>query len=182
MPSNASPPMVYTEEAEIPRGASISRYIVVGVLGRGGTGTVYRAYDAHLNRTLAIKILHRELASREFGEEVSARMQREAQAMARLNHPNVVVVHDVGMFDDRIFLAMEFVDGATLREWLKGEHSLHERLATVVAAGLGLAAAHAAGLVHRDFKPDNVLVGRDGRVRVTDFGLARLADETEHEA
>jgi serine/threonine protein kinase/tetratricopeptide (TPR) repeat protein len=164
-------------EAEIARGQMIDRYIVVGVLGRGGMGTVYRAYDTQINRALAIKILHRDLARGDAAELVEVRMQREAQAMARLRHPNVVVVHDVGVFDRRVFLAMEFVDGGTLKEWLKSEHSLRERLGVLLSAGRGLAAAHAAGLIHRDFKPDNVLVGKDGRVLVTDFGLARIADE-----
>ncbi len=171
-----------TVEAEIAPGEVIGRYIVVGELGRGGMGTVYRAYDTQLNRTLAIKILHRELTWSEGADEVATRMQREAQAMARLTHPNVVVVHDVGTFDRRVFLAMEFVDGGTLRAWLKGEHSREERLAVLMSAGRGLAAAHAAGLIHRDFKPDNVLVGKDGRVLVTDFGIARLADDPDDEA
>ena len=140
-------------------------------------GTVYRAYDTQLNRTLAIKMLHRELAGGESADEIGVRMLREAQAMARLRHPNVVVVHDVGTFDHRVFLAMEFVDGGTLRDWLKEERTVGERLAVLMAAGRGLAAAHAAGLIHRDFKPDNVLVGRDGRVLVTDFGLARIEDQ-----
>ena len=156
-------------ETEIPRGEAIDRYVVVDVLGRGGMGTVYRAYDTQLNRTLAIKMLHRELAGGESADEIGVRMLREAQAMARLRHPNVVVVHDVGTFDHRVFLAMEFVDGGTLRDWLKEERTVGERLAVLMAAGRGLAAAHAAGLIHRDFKPDNVLVGRDGRVLVTDL-------------
>jgi serine/threonine protein kinase/tetratricopeptide (TPR) repeat protein len=174
----ASPPAV-TGEAEIAPGEVIGRYIVVGAVGHGGMGTVYRAYDTQLNRTLAIKILHRELTWSEGADEVALRMQREAQAMARLTHPNVVVVHDVGTFDRRVFLAMEFVDGGTLKQWLKGDHTRDERLAVMKAAGRGLAAAHAAGLIHRDFKPDNVLVGKDGRVLVTDFGIARLADDPE---
>src|ERR1700677_3735237 len=110
----ASPPAV-ASVVEIGPGEVIGRYIVVGVLGRGGMGTVYRAYDTQLNRTLAIKILHRELTWSEGADEVALRMQREAQAMARLTHPNVVVVHDVGTFDRRVFLAMEFVDGGTLK-------------------------------------------------------------------
>jgi len=102
-------------EADLAPGEVIGRYIVVGVLGRGGMGTVYRAYDTQLNRTLAIKILHGDLSQSEGAEELALRMQREAQAMARLRHPNVVVVHDVGTFQERVFLAMEFVDGGTLK-------------------------------------------------------------------
>jgi serine/threonine protein kinase/tetratricopeptide (TPR) repeat protein len=164
-------------EADLAPGEVIGRYIVVGVLGRGGMGTVYRAYDTQLNRTLAIKILHGDLSQSEGAEELALRMQREAQAMARLRHPNVVVVHDVGTFQERVFLAMEFVDGGTLKEWLRENPPRDERLRVLLAAGRGLAAAHAAGLIHRDFKPDNVLVGKDGRVLVTDFGIARIADE-----
>src|ERR1700749_2141552 len=112
MPSGPpSPPPI--DDAEIPRGSVIGRHVVVGVVGRGATGTVYKAFDTHLNRTLAIKILHREHAWREGGDPIELRMRREAQAMARLTHPNVVTVPDVGVFDQRIFIAMEFVDGGT---------------------------------------------------------------------
>jgi serine/threonine protein kinase len=179
MPRSDPPRPLLQDEAEIARGEMIGRHVIVGVLGRGATGTVYKAFDTHLNRTLAIKMLHREHAWRQGGAPIELRMQREAQAMARLSHPNVVVVHDVGVYDHRIFLAMEFVDGGTLKAWMRGEHTWRERLAVVMSAGRGLAAAHAAGLIHRDFKPDNVLVGKDGRVLVTDFGLARIADLAE---
>jgi len=164
-------------EVELPRGELIGRYVVVGLLGRGGMGTVYKAYDAQINRALAIKLLHRNLARGSAGDEIGARMLREARAMARLRHPNVALIHDVGVFEQRVFLALEFIDGGTLKQWLAREHSLQERLDALIAAGRGLAAAHAAGLVHRDFKPDNVLVGKDGHVVVTDFGIARLAED-----
>ncbi|HEY2514667.1 MAG TPA: serine/threonine-protein kinase, partial [Polyangiaceae bacterium] len=159
------------------RGASLGRYVVVDVIGRGGMGVVYAAYDTQLDRKLAIKLLRRDISRGEDAAEVESRMLREAQAMARLTHPNVVAVHDVGTFDHRVFLAMEYVDGWTLKEWVKPPRPWKEVLAALKAAGRGLAAAHAAGLVHRDFKPDNVLVGRDGRVAVTDFGLARMAGD-----
>src|SRR5207244_2288672 len=107
-----------------------------------------------------------------------ARMLREAQALARLAHPNVVAVYDVGAVDDHVFLAMELVDGETLAAWLRAaDRSWRQIVAVLAAAGQGLAAAHAANIVHRDFKPGNVLVGRDGRVRVLDFGLARAASD-----
>jgi tetratricopeptide (TPR) repeat protein len=166
-------------EETLPRGASLGRYVVVDVVGHGGMGVVYAAYDTQLDRKLAIKLLRRDVSNSDDAAEVQSRMFREAQAMARLTHPNVVAVFDVGTFDERVFLAMEFVDGWTLKEWLKTPRPWRERLAVLKAAGRGLAAAHAVGLVHRDFKPDNVLVGKDGRVLVTDFGLARMASPDE---
>jgi serine/threonine protein kinase/tetratricopeptide (TPR) repeat protein len=155
------------------RGATIGRYVILDVLGIGGMGVVYKAYDPELDRPVALKLLRGE------GKEASAfrsRLVREAQALARLSHPNVIAVHDVGTYDQNVFIAMEFVEGPTLRDWLRTEARSHPAiLAVVLAAGDGLAAAHGAGLVHRDFKPDNVIVGNDGRVRVLDFGLARAA-------
>ena len=159
---------------ELAYGRAIGRYLVLSVLGRGGMGVVYEAYDPVLDRRIAIKRL-REITD----DAVSAgraRMQREAQAIAQLSHPNVITVHDVGEHEGTMYIAMELVLGSTLREWQVGR-GWREIVARYGVAGRGLAAAHAAGLIHRDFKPDNVLVGRDGRVRVTDFGLARLARE-----
>jgi tetratricopeptide (TPR) repeat protein len=160
-------------------GAPIGRYRVHRKLGQGGMGVVYAAYDPQLDRQVAIKVLHRDR-----GGELEAqrlRLVREAQAMAKLSHPNVVTVHDVGMHEGQLFLAMELVDGVTLSVWLRERKRTRvEILRAFVHAGRGLAAAHAVGLVHRDFKPDNVLIARDARgghaidrVRVTDFGLAR---------
>ena len=147
----------------------IGRFTVVRELGAGGMGVVYVAYDEQLDRRVAVKLMRDAKAS----FEARARFEREAQAMARLTHPNVVTVHEVGTFEGQLFVAMEFVDGQDLRGWI-GEHdpSWAELLALFLAAGEGLAAAHEAGIVHRDFKPDNVLVGEDGRVCVADFGLA----------
>jgi tetratricopeptide (TPR) repeat protein len=151
----------------------LGRYLLIGSLGAGGMGIVYSAYDPQLDRKVAIKLL---LPGRG-GPREQARLLHEAQAMAKLDHPNVVAVHDVGEHDGRVYLAMEFVDGQTLGQWLrKARPSWTEALAMLVQAGRGLQAAHDAGLVHRDFKPDNVLIsdGTDGRrARVTDFGLAR---------
>ncbi|WP_317987852.1 serine/threonine-protein kinase [Hyalangium gracile] len=152
------------------------RYTVLDFLGQGGMGLVLAAYDARLDRRVALKLLrHRGVGSSSGGEE-RARLVREAQSMARLSHPNVVAVYDSGTLEDgSLFIAMEYVEGQTLRQWCAQQpRSWRQVLGTYLEAGRGLAAAHAAGLIHRDFKPDNVLVGRDGRARVTDFGLARV--------
>ena len=163
------------DDAYLDRGALVGRYVVLERIGEGGMGVVYGAYDPELDRKVAIKLLQARDGGSESGG-AQAWLLREAQALARLQHPNVVAVHDVGTLPgDRVFIAMELVEGKTLRKWLKGEQrSWREVVSVLVAAGQGLVAAHAAGLVHRDFKPDNVLVGNDGRVRVMDFGLARL--------
>src|SRR4051812_8285324 len=159
--------------ARLSPGATIGRYVVLDELGAGGMGVVYKAYDPELERPIALKLLHEEGRSGAFRE----RLLREAQALARLSHPHVVAIHDVGTFGESVFIAMEFVEGKTLRQWLQAEpRSRRAILDIFLAAGEGLAAAHAAGLIHRDFKPDNVMVGDDGRVRVFDFGLARAAD------
>jgi tetratricopeptide (TPR) repeat protein len=159
--------------ASLTRGMVFGRYRIVHRIGSGGMGTVYTAFDPTLDRKVALKVLHEKVAS----ADTEQRLMREAQAMARLNHPNVVTVHDAGMEDGRPYVAMEYVEGYDLRRWLQKEkRSWGEIVDKFVTAGEGLAAAHAAGLVHRDFKPSNVMVGHDGRVRVTDFGLARAAE------
>ncbi len=154
-------------------GTSVGRYLIVNVLGEGGMGVVYAAYDPELDRKVAIKLLQARTAGGERGDQ--AWLLREAQALARLSHPNVIDVHDVGTLPgDRVFVAMALVEGTTLRAWMKAGRGWREVVAMLRGAGAGLAAAHAVDLVHRDFKPDNVLVGRDGRPRLMDFGLARL--------
>jgi serine/threonine protein kinase len=155
------------------RGTEVARYLVTDVMGVGAAGVVYRAYDPQLRRKIALKLLRPEHSQRSHGAQLEARLLREARAMARLSHPNVVTVFDVGMFKGQIFIVMELVEGETLAEWLSRPQSLQARLALFVEAGRGLSAAHAEQIAHRDFKPANVLVGLDGRVRVTDFGLAR---------
>src|ERR1700722_14732513 len=150
--------------------ATMGRYLVLERIGEGGMGVVYKAYDPGLDRRVALKGLRQSPDGIGSDEE---RLVREGKAMAQLAHPNVVAVYDVGVHDERVFVAMEFVEGQTLRAWLEPRRSLSEVLAMFVQAGRGLCAAHDAGFVHRDFKPDNVLVGNDGRVRVVDFGLAR---------
>jgi len=166
------------EDGKLVRGTNVGRYVVTDVLGEGGMGVVYAAQDPELNRKVALKLLQANPAG---GSSAGGQawILREAQALARLAHPNVIAVYDVGSFDDdRVFVAMELVEGQTLRAWLKSaKRSWREIQRVMLAAGAGLHAAHVAGLVHRDFKPENVLVGQDGRVRVMDFGLARLAGE-----
>lgn len=144
-------------------------------LGRGGMGVVYLARDLRLERDVAIK-LHSHLGA-EVGDR---RLFREAMALARLSHPNVVNVYEVGIYEGRVFVVMEFIDGGTLRTWLEAEpRSIEAVLARFSEAAEGLAATHDAGLVHRDLKPENILVGKDGRARVTDFGLTRWAGNDE---
>jgi len=158
----------------VERGTAIGRYVVIESVGSGGMSTVYAAYDPELDRRVALKVMRATSDDSEsIRENERSRLLREAQAMARLSHPNVVTVHDVGTFGDRVFLAMHFVDGGTLGTWVKNAGSWREIVAMYGYAGRGLAAAHKVGLVHRDFKPDNVLVDGERRVRVTDFGLAR---------
>ncbi|EDM77651.1 serine/threonine kinase family protein [Plesiocystis pacifica SIR-1] len=155
---------------ELPPAVTIGRFTIVRKLGEGGMGVVYACYDERLDRKVAVKLLR----SGKGGERSVARLRREAMALARLSHPNVVQIYEVGDLEDGLFLAMEFVVGATFGDWLRGEaRDWREVLRALIQAGRGLAAAHEAGLVHRDFKPDNVIVGEDGRVRVLDFGLAR---------
>ncbi|MBL0697804.1 serine/threonine-protein kinase [Comamonas sp. JC664] len=157
----------------------VGRYHILDTLGAGGMGAVYSAYDPELHRRVAIKLLHPDAnpAARSDG---ASRLLREAQAMARLSHPNVVSVYDAGTFAGRVFIAMERVDGLSLRHWLRAEHrTWREVLGIFRQAGRGLAAAHAAGLVHRDFKPANVLVSKEGRAQVTDFGLARTTADID---
>jgi eukaryotic-like serine/threonine-protein kinase len=154
----------------LPRGKVVGRYVVVGVLGAGGMGVVYAAYDPDLGRKVALKMLRGEIDN----DEQRARQLREAQALAALRDPNVIGIYDFGMQDGAFYIVMEFVDGTTLGEWLAaGPKPWRDVLERFLAAGRGLVAAHAAALIHRDFKPHNVLLGKDGRVQVSDFGLAR---------
>ncbi len=154
-------------------GDTVDRYVVLRRVGAGGMGVVYAAYDPQLDRKVALKLLRTGIGIAE--GEAKARLVREAQAIAQLSHPNVVAVYDVGNTrEGDVYLAMEFVEGDTLTQWLhRWERPWRDTLDVFREAGRGLSAAHSSGLLHRDFKPDNVLVGSDGRVRVTDFGLAR---------
>jgi tetratricopeptide (TPR) repeat protein/predicted Ser/Thr protein kinase len=153
----------------------IGRYPVLGKLGEGGMGAVYAAYDEELDRRIAIKLLIRSGGPKD--ERNRARVRREAQAMARLSHPAVAHVYEVGEFEGLTYIAMEYVRGTTLKGWLDERRPLAERLEVLIQAGRGLVAAHRAGVVHRDFKPDNVMVDRHRRARVLDFGLAQAHDD-----
>ncbi|MEM7157651.1 MAG: serine/threonine-protein kinase [Myxococcota bacterium] len=154
----------------------VGRYAVQGSIGSGGMGSVVRAYDPELQRDVALKLLR---AERMGDANTRARLVQEARAMARLAHPNVAMVFEVGEADGHLFVAMELVDGRNLRQWLdEASRPWRPVLTLFEQAGRGLVAAHAKGLIHRDFKPDNVVVDSEGRARVVDFGLAREQGET----
>ncbi|MCH9680346.1 MAG: serine/threonine-protein kinase [Deltaproteobacteria bacterium] len=160
------------------------RFVILERIGAGGMGTVFQAYDPQLDRRVALKVLRS--SAEQVDRAAASRIQREALALARLSHPNVVTIHEVGTANDQTFLAMEYVEGEDLASWLQshppGSPSRHARaLDLLVQAGRGLAAAHHAGFVHRDFKPGNVLVGNDGRARVADFGLVQATGEWSSE-
>jgi protein kinase-like protein len=155
-------------------GTMVGRYRIERCLGRGGMGIVYAARDTVLGRTIALKLLARRRAG---NERLKGRLHREAQALARLSHPNVVTVFDVGVHDEHVYLAMELLSGGTLADRIRSRPPRSEMLELLVEAGRGLAAAHERGIIHRDFKPENVLVDEAGHVRVSDFGLARASDE-----
>ena len=160
---------------QLDRGDTLGRYVVLAQLGAGGMGEVYTAYDPELDRRVALKVI-RPASDAGSTQSAQARLLDEAKALAKLSHPNVVAVHDVGAYEGDVFIAMEHVEGESLGVWLaKRKRTWREIVDVIVAAGRGLEAAHAAGLVHRDIKPDNIMVGNDGRVRVLDFGVALAA-------
>ncbi|MEO7733897.1 MAG: serine/threonine-protein kinase [Kofleriaceae bacterium] len=155
----------------LPIGEIVDRYVIQRVVGAGGMGVVYAARDPQLERDLAIKVV--KVAGVEEVRAAQARLLHEARALARLSHPNLAAVYDIGMHGDDMFIALELLDGPNLRDWLAtAPRGRREILETLCAAGRGLAATHAAGIVHRDIKPENIVVGRGGRVGVIDFGLA----------
>ncbi len=169
-----------SQAQDLVQGSYLGRYMILDCIGRGGMGVVYKAYDPELDRRVALKLLSVKRDSETAALRSRERLLREAQALARLSHPNVVSAYDVGVVGEDVFVAMELVEGKTLPAWVKSaQPSIREKIEVMIAAGRGIAAAHAAGLIHRDIKPDNILVGDDGRVRVLDFGLARASAATE---
>lgn len=169
-------PLSESEEIDLvaPKGSTIGRYEVIRSLGRGGMGVVYLARDPKLDRRVALKLVKPSLQSDERAGHFEKRLMREARAMAKLAHPNVLTIYDVGIEEGQVFLASEWVDGCTLDVWMsEGPHRWPPVAVRFREAARGLVAAHAAGLVHRDFKPSNVMVGKDERVRVFDFGLVK---------
>ena len=156
--------------------ARLGRYHIIDRLGAGGMGVVYRAHDPELSRDVALKLL---LRSNSQSDTARARLRQEAQALAEVSHPNVVQVYDVGEDDASLYISMELIRGIDLRQWLEqGPKPWAQVVEMFLATGRGLQAAHARGLVHRDFKPANVLLGEDGRPRVVDFGLAYVTEPT----
>ncbi len=160
----------------LPNGARLGRYIVRGAIGSGGMGVVLEAHDPKLDRRVALKIVRR-LRDEASWVRAKARVLAEAQAMARLAHPNVIAIHDLVEIGDEQLIAMEYVDGSDLEAWLATSPPFDQRVRVIVDAARGLAAAHDAGVIHRDVKPSNIMIGADGRARVSDFGLAVLGGE-----
>lgn len=163
-------------------GTKVGRYTLLALLGRGGMGAVYKAYDAQLDRNIALKLLLGLSNRQNVLSEEAARLLREAKTLASLSHPNIVTVFDAGLDSHGVFVAMELCEGVDLSRWLEHPHPPAEVIELFCRAGQGLAAAHAKGYVHRDFKPANVMVGPEGSVRVLDFGLAHLASRRRREA
>jgi serine/threonine protein kinase len=161
---------------EISPGTTLGRYRIISKIGVGGMGEVYRAQDVELDRPVALKFLPGEVAAH---QSRLKRFIQEAKAASALNHPNIITVHEIGRVDDITFLATEFVDGITLRHHMHQRLKLVEILDIAIQVASALVAAHAAGIIHRDIKPDNIMVRRDGIVKVLDFGLAKLTDKQD---
>src|SRR5205809_1503706 len=158
----------------IAAGVRLGVYEIQAPLGAGGMGEVYRARDTRLGREVALKVLPEELS---LDRDRLARFEQEARSASALNHPNVITIHEVGREGDRSFIAMELVDGKTLRELTaSGPLPIRKLLAVAAQVAEGLAKAHAVGIVHRDLKPENVMVSKDGFVKILDFGLAKLVE------
>jgi serine/threonine protein kinase len=163
-----------TNNKDLPSGSTLAHYRIVSKIGAGGMGEVYLAQDTKLDRKVALKILPADLAA---NQDRMRRFVQEAKAAAALNHPNIAHIYEIGESDGVNFIAMEFIDGVTLREKIHQERTeLRKLLRFLQHAAEGLAKAHAAGIVHRDLKPDNIMVTRDGHAKILDFGLAKLVE------
>jgi len=163
----------------LPPGSRLGRFEISSVLGQGAMGVVYLAHDPDIDRPVAIKTIHPEAARGESGAEIEARFLKEAKLAGRLQHPSIVTVFDVGRDKDLYFIAMEYVDGKPLTRYLGGEElSLAAKVAIIRQAAEALAHAHERDVVHRDVKPGNILIGKDGRVKVTDFGIGKFTSAT----
>ncbi|HEU4509319.1 MAG TPA: serine/threonine-protein kinase, partial [Pyrinomonadaceae bacterium] len=165
---------------ELPPDVNLSHYRILSKIGAGGMGEVYCAQDTRLDRKVALKILPAELAS---NRDRMERFIREAKAAAALSHPNIAQIFEIGEHDGAHYIAMEFIDGVTLRHKIHREHTdLRKLLRYLQHVAEGLAKAHSAGIVHRDLKPDNIMVTVDGHVKILDFGLAKLIETTTPDA
>jgi serine/threonine protein kinase len=159
---------------ELSANTTLSHYRIVSKIGAGGMGEVYLAQDTKLDRKVALKILPADLAA---NQDRMRRFVQEAKAAAALNHPNIATIHEIGESEGTSFIAMEFIDGVTLREKIHQERTeLRKLLRFLQHTAEGLAKAHAAGIVHRDLKPDNIMITRDGHAKILDFGLAKLIE------
>jgi serine/threonine protein kinase len=164
----------------LPLGTRLGRYEILSKIGEGGMGEVYLAHDKQLERSIALKILPAAVAA---NEERMRRFIREARAAAALNHPSIAHTYEIGESGGTNFIAMEFVDGVTLREKIhSGQTDLVKLLEYLIQVAAGLTKAHQAGIVHRDLKPDNVMVTRDGYAKILDFGLAKLVEQQQRAA
>jgi len=162
-------------QPDLPDGTAIGSYRIESVLGRGGMGTVYRAIDTKLHRSVAIKFLSSALAD----SQARRRFQQEAETASALNHPHIVTVHDVGEHDGQQYLVSELIDGGTLNDWLaaSGDRPWRQSVELLIGVADAISAAHRVGIVHRDIKPGNILIGRNGYAKLADFGLAKLLDD-----
>ena len=169
------------DPVELAAGETFARYKVEHLIGSGGMGLVYAARDVELDRRVAVKVVRPDATGAGSSSASSLvwreRLLREARALAQISHPNVVIVHDVGELDGRVFIAMELIDGVSLKPWWRGESHWRHKLRVLLGAARGLAAAHKAGVIHRDLKPANIIVTDKGVAKVLDFGLSRLADD-----